>query len=200
MSGLRRRLATFVGEWHGQYRDVMDVHARDALHERRWDPVRSRRARLALVAIGAVLVLLAVPAFLLSSAVGIAAAVGLAACWYLLRRSLRELGDLPERVLDERQVALRNRAYRIAWKAFMGFFTLLLALTAGMLYGISTSVGDGEGLGPADGVALSLAIDVGFGIVVAFAGIVSLLPYAVLAWLEPGESPERERPDLRVLG
>jgi len=200
VSGLRRRLATFAAEWRGQYRDVMDVHARDALHERRWDPVRSRRARLGLVAIGAALVLLAVPAFLLSSAAGLAATVALVACWYLLRRSLRELGDLPARALDERQVALRNRAYRIAWKAFMGFFTLLLAFAAGLLYGISESTAGGEGAGPADPVELAFAIDVGFGVIVALAGIVSILPYAVLAWLEPDERPERERPDLRVLG
>jgi len=199
VSGLRRAAGTFAREWRDRYREHMDVHARDVLHERRWDPLRSRRVRLALTAVGLALVVLAVPAFLLSNAAGVAVAVGLAVCWFLLRRSLRELGDLPERALDERQVALRNRAYRITWKAFMGFFTTLLALAAGMLYGISESVFDGEASGPVDRVALSIAIDVGFGVVLSLAGIVALLPYAVLSWLEPDERAERERVDLRVL-
>ena len=82
----------------------------------------------------------------------------------------------------------------------MGFFTVLLALAAGMLYGISESAFGGEASGQVDRVALSIAIDVGFGVVLTLAGIVAFLPYAVLAWLEPDERAERERPDLRVLG
>jgi hypothetical protein len=186
---LPRFLATFVGEWRGQYRDMKDVHARDALNERRWDPVRTRRARLALSATGALLILTVTPAFVVSSVAGATVTVGLVALWMVLRRSLREIGDLPDRVLDERQVALRNRAYRIAWKVFMGGFTLVLPLTAGLLYAASDR---GASL-----VEITLPLEAGLGAIVALGGIVALLPYVVLAWLEPEE--ERHEPALRIV-
>lgn len=193
MSRLPRFLAIFVGEWRGQYRDLTDVHARDALYERRWDPVRSRRARMILVIVGALLIAAVIPVFALSTIAGIGVTVGIVACWFLLRRSLREIGDLPDRVLDERQVALRNRAYRIAWRIFMGVFTTALALTLGLM------IGGGAANGLAAPLEFSLPLGVALGLVVALAGVSAILPYAVLAWLEPGEQLGSEPSDLRVL-
>lgn len=186
MSRLPRFLATFVGEWRGMYRDATDLHARDALHERRWNGLRRRRVRLALVALGALAILAVAPAFLLTPTLGIVATLLVIGVWFALRRSLRELGDLPERTLDERQVALRNRAYRIAWKIFMGVFTTALAFVVGLTFGAA------EGAGFAATIQPTLSAAGIVGVAVALAGVTAILPYAVLAWMEPEEEPHEQ--------
>ena len=53
MSRTPRFPAVVAEELRSRHRAMTDAYAQDTLHEQRWDPVRSRRARLLLVAIGA---------------------------------------------------------------------------------------------------------------------------------------------------
>lgn len=188
MSRMSRWFTRFGDEWRQRYRDVVDVAAKDALHDSRWNALRSRRARRAIVAVGFVLIVAVTPAFIATWIAGAAVTVGIVVAWALLRRSLREVGDLPARLLDERQLAVRNRAYRTAWKLFMGVFTFALGVCAGVLL-------DASDFG-ASPIEVTMSLGAGLGVIAAVAGITALLPYAVLAWLEPGEPGDE--PDLRI--
>lgn len=91
--------------------------AEKILDDRRWDGLRTRHARVALVA--AFLVIVAsVPVVHVSagSTAGLVAVLLGAALWVGLRLSVRTIADLPEEYLDERQVAVRNASYVASYR------------------------------------------------------------------------------------
>lgn len=51
-----------------------------------------------------------------------------AVAWWMLRLSVREIADLPEEYLDERQSTLRNRSYVEAYRWFGGAVMLLASI------------------------------------------------------------------------
>ena len=74
--------------------------------------LRTQRARVALDVWTSLWFVLMVPAWTLcGSLVGILAVVAGAVAWWLLKLSVRDVADLPDRFLDERQLAVRNQVY-----------------------------------------------------------------------------------------
>ncbi len=102
------------------------------MRDQSYDRLRTRRARRLLA--GTMLVgVAALPvAFLLGGSwAGLPVVVACAALWFILRRSLRLVADLPEEYLDERQARLRDRAYVEAYR-WLGAVAIL-ASGAGFL-------------------------------------------------------------------
>lgn len=98
----------------------------------RFQPLRTRRARIALASAMIALVVVIPAAWILVGAVaGIAAVVAGVVVWWLLRMSVRLVADLPEEYLDERQNDLRNRSYVEAYR-WLGLVVVILA-SAGLL-------------------------------------------------------------------
>ncbi len=96
------------------------------LTDTRWDPIRRRRPRQALVVtFGASLTLVAV-VFWTAGSWGLVALTPAIATLYLLRRAVRTLADLPDEVLDERLIAERNRVYLDSYRILAAAMVLLL--------------------------------------------------------------------------
>jgi len=87
--------------------------------------------------------------------------------YFVLRRSIRLLADAPTELLDERMVAIRDRAYTTAYWC--------LSVVAGIFVGILL------------GNDFSLARSQGLTMVICFSLIVGALPAMVLAWTLPSE-------------
>lgn len=94
--------------------------------------LRTRPARLTLAAtMIALIVIIPITWTTLGSIAGIVA-VGLATVvWWMLRISVREVADLPEEFLDERQVTVRNRIYVESYRWFAGL--VVIVASAGLL-------------------------------------------------------------------
>jgi hypothetical protein len=91
--------------------------------------LRTRGARVALVVVATLLIVVMVPAWTLAgSIVGIFAAVAAAGTWWLLKLSVRDVADLPDRFLDERQLAVRNQVYVEAYRWFAGGTVILASV------------------------------------------------------------------------
>ena len=99
------------------------------------------------------------------------------AVWGLLRLSTRTVADLPDRFLDERQRALRDRAYRYAY-LILGW-VVAAALTVGLIAFIIVSENDAA--------TLTTTWDQAIGVVLSVTLLVSLLPSTVFAWCDSGE-------------
>jgi hypothetical protein len=120
---------TFKGRWNAvKERNAASVGVRTErlMADTYYDRLRTREARIALV-VGylASLGLVAVCYLVLGSIAGILAVLVATAVWVLLRLSVRTIADLPEDYLDERQAALRNAAYVVAYQWLGGFVGLL---------------------------------------------------------------------------
>jgi hypothetical protein len=97
----------------------------------------------------------------------------LLAGYLLLRTSVRHIADSPDELLDERQIALRDRSYLHSYRIIASVFTIIL-------------------------IAIFIRIDIsespveildwsGFGIWFALIMLMAGLPSMVVAWLDKGE-------------
>jgi hypothetical protein len=86
------------------------------LRDTRFDGVRTLGARRAVIATYGVLVVAIAGAMLLDNALLTIAGfvVGGTASWFL-RSLVRAVPDMPDEVLDERQISRRDSAYRVAY-------------------------------------------------------------------------------------
>lgn len=92
------------------------------------------------------------------------------AAWLLVRGSVRVIADAPDALLDERQIALRNNSYRVAYF----WLTWIMFLIFGLLTGIAEAVAESE--------SADFLID---GFVFGFSLLLFIsasLPSMVLAW------------------
>ena len=163
---------------------------KDADRERKVDRVMSDRLfqwtrtttmRRVLVVVAAVLCVALIPAFAEGGTViGIMVTVAAWAVWGLLRMSTRTVADLPDRFLDERQRALRNRAYRYAY-LILGWIVAGLA-TVGLIGFIVVSEDEAT--------TLTTTWPQSLGLVLSVTLLISLLPSMVVAWLDRGEESE----------
>jgi len=103
----------------------------------------------------------------------------------LLFVATRRVTHRPTSALDERERAVRNRAYRAAYLAV--FYGMLLVVGGAMLLFYT---GHAIGWGPLTHPASHPAVLTGFGI--ATLQFVSLLPTAIVAWAERDEPGEMD--------
>ncbi len=84
--------------------------AETVMRDTRWNWLRTRRARLGIVAL-MIVMLIAIPvAWLTLPALAALGVIALAVVvWWALRMSVRVVADLPEEYLDERQARVRDR-------------------------------------------------------------------------------------------
>jgi hypothetical protein len=95
---------------------------------------------------------------------------------WTLRTAVRRVADLPDEEIDERQVALRDRTYLIAYR--------LLAVTVAWLVLAAYIVGDASATRVvSSSVADWIMADAMFVVI----PLVAFLPSAVLAWYAPDE-------------
>ena len=148
------------------------------MRDQRLSWLRTRSNRRALVVVGALLCVGIIPAFALGGGiVGIAVTLAAWGAWGLLRLSTRTVADLPDRFLDERQRALRDRAYRYAY-LILGW-VVAAALTVGLIAFIIVSENDAA--------TLTTTWDQAIGVVLSVTLLISLLPSTVFAWCDAGE-------------
>jgi hypothetical protein len=106
--------------------------------------------------------------------------IAAALSWWALRVSVRTVADLPDRFLDERQRAIRDRAYLNAYRIYAwiicGFSTV--GLVAFIL--VSES----------DTVTLTITWNQAVGGVLFVLIVASVLPSMVVAWRDSGEQHE----------
>jgi hypothetical protein len=153
-----------------------------AQRDQRFQWLRSRTARRVLVVISALLCVGIIPGFAQGGLnVGIVVTIGAALSWWALRVSVRTVADLPDRFLDERQRALRNRAYLSAYRIYASFIggVATIGLVVFML------VSENEA------VTLATTWNQAMGGVLFVLIIASVLPSMVVAWRDSGEQRER---------
>ncbi len=95
---------------------------------------------------------------------------------WLVRLSVRDLADLPDDSIDERQIALRDRTCLIAYRVFAA--TIMWLLLAGYIIATARATED-----IAASVATWIAADMFFFVAV----LVLFLPSAILAWYQPND-------------
>lgn len=144
----------------------------------RFQWLRTRGARLVLVAVTALLCIGVLPAFALGG--GIIGSVVAALAWlgwWLLRVSVRLVADLPDRFLDERQRAVRDRAYLDAYRIFASIVGGLA--TIGLIAFTLASENDA--------VTLTITWGQGIGLTMFLLVLASVLPSMVVAVRDRGE-------------
>jgi hypothetical protein len=105
---------------------IVAERAERILSDTRFAALRTRRARLALVTVQIVLMVAVPVAWLTLGAIaGLVAVLAAIGVLYLLRQSVRVVADLPDHVLDERQLALRNAMYVEAYRYLAGLVVLM---------------------------------------------------------------------------
>lgn len=99
--------------------------------------------------------------------------------WFQLRRAVRLVSDAPDELLDERQLALRNAAYTVAYRALCTLIFVYAAIVSVITPGglLQVQVADGAWMG------------------LVWSGLLCMtsLPAMVLAWRMPSE-PRDEMP------
>lgn len=146
-------------------------------NDTRFNFLRTRKSRRLMIAgLSLLTVLVALSSALptkTSSYVGTLGGILLLIGYLLLRTSVRHIADSPDELLDERQIALRDRSYLHAYRIISSIFALLL-------------------------VALFIKIDLsenafeisewwGAGTWFALIMLMAGLPSMVVAWLDKGE-------------
>jgi len=146
--------------------------------DRLFQRTRTRTVRRVLSILTAGLCVAIVPAFAQGGTVlGVVVTLAAAASWWLLRISIRTIADLPDRFLDERQRALRNRSYVVAY-LILGWIVAALA-TIGLVAFVIVSENDA--------VTLTTTWNQALGVVLSLTLLISVLPSLVVAWRDPGE-------------
>ena len=93
-----------------------------------------------------------------------------------LRKAVRHVSDAPNELLDERQIALRDAAYTVAYRALVGLGVLYLLLI---------------GLVLPDGLlAAHVATAPWWNLLMSYLMLCGCLPAMVLAWQMPSEPSE----------
>jgi hypothetical protein len=111
---------------------AVEKQADAILSDQKYARLRTPRARVALVVLMAAIIVVTPVAWVLGGSIaGIALVIVSFVAWGALRTSVRVIADLPDTVLDERQVALRNAVYLDAYRWFAGL--VLLAATIGLI-------------------------------------------------------------------
>jgi len=146
--------------------------------DRRFQWLRTRKSRLILVVMSALLCIGIIPAFAASGIV-LGAVVTAAAflSYWLLRTSVRTVADLPDRFLDERQRAIRNRSYVDAYRIFTFIAGGLATLALVVFFAVQEN----------DAVTLTTTWDQALGLVMFILVLASVLPSMVVAVREPAE-------------
>lgn len=109
--------------------DVVAEWADRVLNDTRFASLRTRRARVALVTAEIVSIAATPVVWLRFGAIAGIVAVGAAlGVLYLLRRSVRVVADMPDHLLDERQLALRNAMYVEAYRYLAGLTVIAASL------------------------------------------------------------------------
>ena len=145
-------------------------------HKFQW--LRTRNSRRTIAVISALLCVAIIPSFVQGGGiVGIAVTIAAWCSWWVLRISTRTVAELPERFLDERQRAVRNRAYFYAY-LILGWIVSGL-LTIGLVVFVSVSVNDS--------LTFTATWVQGVGLVLCLTLFISLLPSRVVAWSDAGE-------------
>lgn len=146
--------------------------------DHKFQRLRTRSSRRILAVISALLCVAIIPSFAQGGGiVGIAVTIAAWGSWWALRISTRTVAELPERFLDERQRALRNRAYFYAY-LILGWVVTALA-TVGLVAFVLVSENDA--------VTLTTTWDQALGLVLFLTLLISLLPSMVVAWSDAGE-------------
>lgn len=145
------------------------------MRDTRWDWLRTRRARLGIVAL-MIGMLVAIPvAWMTLPALAALGVIGLAALvWWALRMSVRVVADLPEEYLDERQARVRDRAYLEAYRLFAGI--TLTAATVALVWFVVVSIDDA--------VTIEVTWNGAMAVFWTFEGLALTLPSMVLALRE----------------
>jgi len=152
--------------------------AETAMHDTRFDWLRTRGSRITLVVLLSVLLAAMTPIWIILPGVAALGFVILAiVLWLALRVSVRVVADLPEEYLDERQNRVRDRAYLDAYRWFAGI--TLLAATAGLIAFLALSSDDR--------LDVTLTWGALMGIFWTFEGLALTLPSMVVAVRERGE-------------
>lgn len=145
-------------------------------HSFQW--LRTRNIRRILAVISAVLCAAIFPSFALGGGiVGVAVTIAAWGSWWTLRVSTRTVAELPERFLDERQGAMRNRAYVSA-------YLILAWIVCGLL---SAGLVVFPFIAENDTVTLTATWAQALGVVLSLTLFMSLIPSVVVAWTDAGE-------------
>jgi MFS family permease len=155
----------------------LDNQVDSVMRDTRFDWLRTRRSRIALVALMVVILIVNAAVWVMLPQAGIFwVLIGIVVGW-ALRMSVRAMADLPEEYLDERQNQVRDRAYADAYRWFVEA-TLVAAVITLLLY-LLLSTDD------------QWTVTFTFGGLMAafwtFAGLALTLPSMVLALRERGE-------------
>ena len=156
-------------------RAVADM-AGTVMRDTRFDWMRTRRARVSIVAV-MIALLVAIPvAWMTLPALAALGVIALAAVvWWALRMSVRVVADLPDEYLDERQARVRDRAYLEAYRWFAGI--TLLAASAALVWFVGTSENDL--------VTVDITWAGAMAVFWTFEGLALTLPSMVIAVREP---------------
>lgn len=148
-------------------------------NDQRFQWMRSRRIRRILVIISSLLCVGIIPAFAqVGSIAGTVVTIVAALSWWALRVSVRTVADLPDRFLDERQRAIRDRAYLSAYRIYASIISGLATLGLVIFVFVSEN----------DAVTLTTTWNQAIGAVLFVLVIASVLPSMVVAWQDAGES------------
>lgn len=146
--------------------------------DQRFQWLRTRKARRALAVASGLLCVAIIPSFAQGgNIVGIAVTIAAWGSWGALRLSTRTVAELPERFLDERQRAVRDRAYFSAY-LILGWIVAAL-LTVALVGFVLVSENDAA--------TLTTTWDQALGLVLSLTLLISLLPSMVVAWSDAGE-------------
>jgi hypothetical protein len=111
---------------------AMERRVEQQMTDTRFNGLRGRAGRRALVAAMTVAIVVGPVAWLVGGSVwGIVSVVVSAALWWALQISVRTVADLPEEYLDERQRRVRDRAYVEAYRIFAGL--MVIGASAGLV-------------------------------------------------------------------
>jgi hypothetical protein len=156
--------------------EAVEKQAEAILSDTKYSRLRTRPARVALVVTMVAIIVVTPVAWILGgSLVGLGVVLLSFLVWGALRVSVRVIADLPDRVLDERQVALRNAVYLDSYRWFAAF--VLLAATVGL---IAMAVAGDE----FSGVALTISWEAGMAVFWVLEMCALALPSMVLALRE----------------
>lgn len=143
---------------------------------------RTTSVRRVLVVVAGVLCVGIFPAFTLGGwIIGAVVTVTAWAAWGLVRMSIRTVADLPDRFLDERQRAVRNRSYVHAY-LILGWIVASMVTIVPIVVTVLT----GADATSVD-TTFTITFDQAIGLALSVTLLVSLLPSVVVAWLDRGE-------------
>ena len=98
------------------------------MYDTKWNWARSQNSLRILSAIAVLLALVTPAAYLFDLIAGVVSSLVLITLFSILRVALRDIADLPDRYLDERQRTVRNAIYLKAYQYLAAFFGLVTVI------------------------------------------------------------------------